>query len=819
LAERNLPHIVLNGVSSREQFQGRKGGGLGRPSQFPDRLGHATQLIAALDAIEVTEQANAAYLQFFCRPDEPFQPEKFNSSGLSVVNVHPPDPDTQRPGVAVLKASNSENALVKLRRKIEQYSVEDGRPNKDGETRPKNADLVNSISSIEVAELRDLWRHPRKQFPVAAGSIPWEVWLEPSEANRFVEQAIANGVKVYEDRLEFPEDTVVLIETSAASLAQTTYETGSVRAVSPPGVPIDFVDGLEAEEQADWVQDVLGRTQYGPQAQQAPSYVTLLDTGITLAHPLIQPALDAADRHAAVPGWDLADLNGHGSKMGGLVLFGDLRFHLQRSAAIPVPHRLESAKVIPDAGQNPYHLLGDRTQKAINAVETGRDRLRTFALATTTDDDTPHSGAPTSWSTELDQLAVGRSGAVKQQRLIVVSAGNLSPQHGGTVDYLAKCDNSDEAEIQSPAQAWNAIAVGAITELNGIGGATHGATLAEVGDLAPMSRTASWTKTWPIKPDVVLEGGNWYDDGLSTTPNQHSDLMLVTTSQTYPTRSFTHISDTSAATALAAREIALLRASYPELWPETIRALYVGSARWTERMWSYVAPADLNRKGAYDVMFTRYGYGQPNLERALNSASSAITMIIEDTIRPYENKGSGRKLNEMRLFELPWPTNVLRSLVGQNVTLRVALSTFIEPNPSEVARGRKNRYASHGLRFALKGADEDVAAFTQRVGRTATEDHQDDNGPDGGEWDFGYNRRSVGSIHIDTLTVSASDLAQRGVLAVYPVGGWWKDNRAVDPNRCTARFSLVVEIDATEAEVDLYTEVQQRVAPRTAIQV
>lgn len=735
------------------------------------------------------------------------------------MNVHQPDPDTQRPGVAVLKASNSENALAKLRKKIEQYSVEDGKPNKDGETRPKNADLVNSISSIEVAELRDLWRHPRKQFPVTAGSIPWEVWVEPAEADSFVEQAIANGVTVYEDRLEFPEDTVVLVETSIASLAQTTYETGSVRSVSPPGVPIDFVDGLEAEEQANWVQDMLGRTQYGPQPQQAVSYVTLLDTGITLAHPLIQPGLDAADRHAAVLGWNLEDLNGHGSRMAGLALFGDLRSHLQSTAAIPVPHRLESAKVIPDAGQNPYHLLGDRTQKAINAVEVESERLRTFVLATTTDDDTPHSGAPTSWSTELDQLAVGRSGAVRQQRLIIASAGNLSPQHDGTADYLANCDDADEAEIESPAQAWNAITVGAMTDMNGVGGSTHGATLAEVGDLAPMSRTASWTKTWPIKPDVVLEGGNWFDDGFSTTPNQHPDLMLVTTSRNYPARSFTHISETSAATALAAREIALLRASYPDLWPETIRALYVGSARWTARMWSHVAQADKNRKGAYDIMFTRYGYGQPNLERARNSASSAITLIVEDTIRPYENKVSGRKLNEMRLFELPWPTNVLRSLVGQDVTLRVALSTFIEPNPSEVARGRKNRYASHGLRFALKGADEGVEAFTQRVGRTAIEDQQDDNGPDSGEWDFGYNRRSVGSIHIDTLTIPANDLAQRGVLAVYPVGGWWKDNRGVNPERCIARFSLVVEIDATEAEVDLYTEVQQKVAPHAAIQV
>lgn len=799
-------------------FKGHRGGGTPRPTQVQDRVGHAQRLIDAIEAIQAEAIASAAYLEVVGRPGEPFLPEKFDVSGLSLLNAQEADPDNKIAGRAVVRASRSDGGLVKLKGKLKKYATEDGEPNEQGQTRPKNADLANSIDTIAQAGLRELWRHPRKPFPIAAGPIPWEVWIEPTEVDAFVGQAQQEGLTVYQDRLEFPEDTVMLVEGDIGQLAGAVTGTGAVRSVSPPGVPIDFVEGLEAEEQAEWVQDMLGRAQYGPTEQQVVSYVTVLDTGVTIAHPLIQPALDAADRHAANPGWTLDDNDGHGSRMAGLALFGDLRPHLQSTAAIPVPHRLESSKVIPDVGQNPYHLLGDRTQRAINAVEIEPHRVRTFALATTTDDDTPHSGAPTSWSTELDQLAAGRSGLTEQRRLMVVSAGNISPQHGGAADYLAKCDDINEAEIESPAQAWNTIAVGAMTEMNGIGGHTHRSALAEVGDLAPMSRTASWTKTWPIKPDIVLEGGNWYNDGTAT-PNQHGDLMMVTTSRNTPHRSFTHMSDTSAATALAARDLAILRADYPELWPETIRALYVSSARWTDRMMSHVPAAGRNRKGAYDVMFRRYGYGQPNLDRARNSASSAITLIAQDEIRPFENKGSGRKLNEMRLFNLPWPAQVLRGLGAENVTLRVALSTFIEPNPSEVARGRKSRYASHGLRFALKGPDEDVEAFTTRVGRTATDDQQDDNGPGSSEWDFGYNRRSVGSLHIDNMTIAANDLAQRGVLAVYPVGGWWKDNRKVDPARCVARFSLVVEIDAEDAEVDLYAEVQQRIAAQVAIQV
>ncbi|MCB4455822.1 S8 family peptidase [Leisingera sp. McT4-56] len=817
--DRTLPHIVLNGVSKSENFQGKGGGGTSRPSQVPNRQAHAQSLIAAIDALPVDAAASASYLEIVGRPGEPFLPEKFDVSGLALLNMQRADPDHRLPGRAVVKASKAGGGLTKLKAKINAFATEDGRPNKEGQTRPKNADLANSIGAIERAGLVNLWRHPTKPFPLAPAPIPWEVWLEPEEVEQFVARAQQEGMTVFADRLKFPEDTVVLVEGRVGQMARTVHGTGSVRSVSPPGAIIDFVDGLDAEEQADWVQDVLARTHYRPEDQHTGSYVTLLDTGVSLAHPLIQPALNAADRHAAVLGWGVDDTNGHGSRMAGLTLFGDLRTHLGSTAPIQVPHRLESSKVIPDAGHNPHHLLGDRTQKGIDAAEVNPDRLRTFALATTTEDDTPHSGAPTSWSTELDQLASGRSGIVSQQRLLVVSAGNLTPQHGGTIDYLANCDDDDEAEVESPAQAWNAIAVGAMTEMNGIGGPTYGSTLAKVGDLAPMSRTASWTKTWPIKPDVVLEGGNWFDDKLSTTPNQHSDLMLVTTSRSAPVRFFTHISDTSAATALAARELAILRAEYPDLWPETIRALYVASARWTDQMWSHVPAPMRARKGALDVLFTRYGFGQPDLGRARLSARSAITLIAEDHIRPYENKKSGRKLHEMRLFDLPWPKEALRSLGAQEVTLRVALSTFIEPNPSEVARGRKNRYASHGLRFALKGADEEVDAFTQRIGRTATDDQKEDNGPDSGEWGFGYNRRSVGSLQIDTLTIPANDLAQRGVIAVYPVGGWWKENRKVDAERCIARYSLVVEIQTGEVDIDLYTEVQQKIAVQQAIEV
>lgn len=167
------------------------------------------------------------------------------------------------------------------------------------------------------------------------------------------------------------------------------------------------------------------------------------------------------DRHAANPAWGLEDVKGHGTEMGGLALFGVLTPKLHQADPVSVVNRLESVKLLPDAGLNPHHLLGAVTRQAINTVELVGHRRRTFTMTTTTGEDTPHDGAPTSWSTEVDQLAAGVSGDIKQQRLVLVSAGNTDNFTFGAGNYLDRCDHEDN-EIESPAQEWNVLSVGAV---------------------------------------------------------------------------------------------------------------------------------------------------------------------------------------------------------------------------------------------------------------------------------------------------------------------------------------------------------------------
>ena len=321
-----------------------------------------------------------------------------------------------------------------FRGKIDQFA-EKNRSSEDGEEgRPYNADLVQSIGAIVEAGLRALWRSPDRAFPEGAGPVAWEIWLEKSQADNFIAHAAEYGVAVGADRLEFPEDTVVIATATRDALALAVRRLASVRALAAPSVTADFFDAMEIEEQQEWLTALRGRTTFV--AGDDPNYITLLDRGVGRAHPLIAPALSIDDRHAADPAWAVEDLVGHGTQLAGLTLFGDLTIALQNMAPIRIIHRLESAKIIPDAGQNPHHLLGAMTRAGINAAEAVADRRRTFAMASTTEDDTPHDGAPTSWSSEIDQLTVGASGLKKIPRLFLVSAGNTDQNLFGNGDYL-----------------------------------------------------------------------------------------------------------------------------------------------------------------------------------------------------------------------------------------------------------------------------------------------------------------------------------------------------------------------------------------------
>jgi hypothetical protein len=117
------------------------------------------------------------------------------------------------------------------------------------------------------------------------------------------------------------------------------------------------------------------------------------------------------------------------------------------------------------------------------------------------------------------------------------------------------------------------------------------------------------------------------------------------------------------------------------------------------------------------------------------------------------------------------------------------------------------RYQSYGLRFELKRPGETVAVFRQRINRLERVEAKLPETERDPLWIFGSQSVAAGSLHCDVWIGSGADLAARDVIAVHPVGGWWRDRPHLARYDSRGRYCLVVSIASEDAEVELYTEI------------
>jgi hypothetical protein len=342
--------------------------------------------------------------------------------------------------------------------------------------------------------------------------------------------------------------------------------------------------------------------------------------------------------------------------------------------------------------------------------------------------------------------------------------------------------------------------------------------LAPRGNLSPSSTTSvSWDRAWPYKPDVVLEGGNQIVHPGTSNVADPDDMALLTTAHATGGRLLVDLRDTSAATAQAAGMAAILQSEYAPLWPETIRALLIHSAEWTDPM----RAAFGTRKTDSVNRLRRYGYGVPSLNRALYSARSSLTLIAQTTIQPFTKENGAIKTNDMGLHSLPWPKQQLSQLGAQPVTMRVTLSYFIEPKPGrrEGLVKSRHRYQSHGLRFEVKRPSETLDDLRKRVSAAAREDEEQYQPVgDTAGWELGPQVRTRGSVHSDWWTGTAAALANCGFVIVSPVSGWWRESRGNDWSKA-ARYALIVSIRTEKTMVDLYMSLEAEVDLYGAVDV
>lgn len=678
--------------------------------------------------------------------------------------------------------------------------------------------LLNTIQEIRAAELRSLWMDDFDVFPSSPDELFWwEVWL-PTRGHRheviadFRLLAQSTGCQVGTEEFHFPERTVLLLYGSERQLSASALTLNCVAELRRAKVTAAFFNNMGVESQREWQDNLLLRTKFADDEDSTPR-ICLLDTGVNRGHPLLSQVLQPQDMHTTDLTGLMDDVANHGTGMAGLMVYGDLTAALESDSQVEIGYRLESVRLIATEGANVGRaaLHADLFSTSVAKPEISHpDRKRVFCTAVTASDYRDR-GRPSSWSAAVDDLASGAAEEEGFSRLFILSAGN-------TVDSAALADYPASLStnlIHDPGQAWNALTVGACTSKTDTGSFAYEA-VAPQGALSPYTTTSStWDGEWPLKPDIVLEGGNVGKNELGSIGMD--SLELLTTSNKPLERMFINFNATSAASALCAKVAAEITSAYPTLRPETVRGLIVHSAEWTDAMREqYLQGA--SSKSAYVHLIRHCGWGQPDLKRALWSASNSLTLVIEDQLYPFKKpQGSQVVSHEMNLHELPWPRAELEALQDAPVKMRVTLSYFIEPNPSARGGTSKYYYPSHRLRFDMqRSLDATTDDFMARINAaTERDDVSDSLSPADPDWYLGSRQRHRGSLHQDVWEGTAADLASRGFLAVYPAAGWWRTRPALGRYECPARYSLIVSIRTKQIEVDLYNAIAQQVVITT----
>jgi hypothetical protein len=804
-----------------------------------DPKAHRTNLLQQLDAIrqQVNARDETARDELASREiiavrsalDAQLAPDQLDDARADarLVGVVP------ETGTVVLDVANAD--LEYLRKKLDAFADDtkvEIKTHKDGTTTThRNKErAVAPVDTIGLAALEDIGGARFRAEALVADRAYWfEIacrggYRRPlldtqSSRAQIARQLHRIGALQKLDEFVGPEQVYFFVRLTRSQLDALRAATDCIYEVELAPQPLRDLKLLEDVT----TKDVRGfaLAQPGP---DAPS-VVVLDTGIANEHPLLKAAiLSATAAGPEIPSPE--DTYGHGTKMAGLALHRDLGAAIERGTAEPT-HWLQSSRLLIEPGRGlasdeNYEKWPVLTQGAVRAAEDAdpRPRDRVFVLAVTrTMQDAPLEGlVPTLWSHAVDQLAFGEA----HGRLMIVSAGNARYEQ-----WLALAEQHPQLQlsekIHQPAQATNALTVGAFTarvELPNSKDYAEAYVIApKPGGISPFTSTGLTGNEWPIKPDVVLEGGNLAisrqltDAGVPT-------LCALTTSHRYTHgQPLGQLAMTSEASARAAHLAARIWSLEPKLHSETVRGLIVHSASWT--------PTMMEQFGGLNDRLLACGYGVPNERVASECAQGIATIFIEDSMpnavieeepkkkvpkRPTTKGTEPRVRRKVKLYRLPIPESLLVDS-DPDVELRVTLSYFAEPN-------KFGRRTFHGLdlKWDMQGPQESADEFLQRINVLKRP-----KGPDGKpmkvatkksfDWHIGIQPRSRGTVQSDRWRGKMSALAGDKLIAIVPVLGWWDQRRALKTQEM--RFSLIVSIFAP----GVYAAIKPMVEAEALVQV
>lgn len=435
-----------------------------------------------------------------------------------------------------------------------------------------------------------------------------------------------------------------------------------------------------------------------------PSVCTL-DSGVASNNPLLANNVGHAEA-ILTREESAADEHGHGTMVGGLAVFGDVRACYQ-AGQFASDITLYSARVLNAVNRfDDEKLIIQQMRQAIEVFKAPPYNCRVFNLSL--GDDRPwlrDNTRQSLWAESLDVLA-------RQEKvLLVVSAGNQLLGTGNTArdaeEVLANYPSylfEPECGLCDPATAAIAVTVGGIAQYDEPEtrrGARDGSivrTIAHPGEPLPTTRIGPGLEG-AFKPEFVAYSGNWTFDGFGSSLRTIRDDpgVAVMSLSSKPLESlFTFNVGTSFGAPLVARLGALVwdrlrDALDDEPDPNLVRAVLATAASVPQPLREQIGLLHGD-----EAVQRVCGYGAIDEDLALHSGDRRVTLVAQASI----------PIDSFQLYEVPVPEEFRRAPGRKRVVVALAFDPPV--------RRRRAQYLGVEMSYALirgKSVEEIVEAY------------------------------------------------------------------------------------------------------------
>jgi len=513
--------------------------------------------------------------------------------------------------------------------------------------------------------------------------------------------------------------------------------------------------------------------------------VAILDSGIAGGHPLLAPALGDAQGFL-LPEKDAHDIDGHGTIVAGIALYGDVEACVQAKSFIP-QLRLLSGRVLDHNADSDPRFIENIVEEAVLYFHENYG-CRVYNLSYGNLNKPYLGGRVGGLAYTLDRLAR------ELDVLFTVPTGNfpdvpidwLKQQYP---DYLLR----DEAKLIDPAPALNVLTIGSLARWDRSYQAWRWPQdlteqpVAQKGQPSPFTRCGCSVKG-AVKPELVAHGGNLAIDQRTGKVSDRWLGELSTGKDFAEGRLLSERCGTSFAAPHVAHAAARVLVEVPTASTNLIRALLIANSN---------IPAASHElfQGDEDRLSQTVGYGMLDIANLYRSTEEQVILIAESALVDKHH----------HFYEIPIPECFYNS--GKNRRRREVTVALAHCPP---VRTTRLDYKASRFQFRLveaKSLDEAVNAFDKATAEEI-ESIKELNCNKGA---YGAQKRAYGTVQASTWVIKQSRVGKKMFVVVTRNDHTWGAQITLE----NESYAVVIRMsDRENEEARLYTEIRSQLQLR-----